>query len=215
MHAIETCHGNDAGQVGRVHVRFFNPNDPSKLKITVTDNGIGLNDENYKSFKTPFSGLKLKQHGRGFGRFISFKVFARTVYRSRYSFFTENKLRSFDFNVFRGKEFNYLDSPPEFQHTGLCVEYDQPLTQWHSLIRDLKVDEVADAIGSHFLPYFLYLWLPGISIQFDDNDPEDITTRFKSVIVQSKSGEIECEIEGNAETLRYSITRYREVQGIN
>jgi hypothetical protein len=99
MHAIEACHGNDAGQVGRVHVRFFNPNDPSKLKITVTDNGIGLNDKNYKSFKTPFSGLKLKQHGRGFGRLISFKVFARTVYRSRYSFFTESKLRSFDFNV--------------------------------------------------------------------------------------------------------------------
>lgn len=92
MHAIEALHGQDATQAGRIHIRFFNPNDPSKLKITVTDNGIGLNDENYKSFKTPYSGFKLKQHGRGFGRFVSFKVFARTVYRSRYSFFTDSKI---------------------------------------------------------------------------------------------------------------------------
>lgn len=109
--------------------------------------------------------------------------------------------------MFRDKEFVYLDETPEFQHSGLCVEYDQPLLPWHDLIRDLKVEEVADAIGSHFLPYFLYLWLPSISIQFDDNDPEDITTRFKSVFVQSDSGNIECEIEGNTETLQYSITK--------
>lgn len=207
MHAIEALHSENAGREGSIHIRFFNPNNPAKLKITVSDNGIGLNDENYESFRTPFSGFKLKQHGRGFGRFIAFKVFARTVYRSRYSFFADQRIRSFQFDVARKKEFIFLDDQPEFGHTGLCVEYDQPLTPWHDLIRNLNVDEVADAIGSHFLPYFLYLWLPSITIQFDDDEPQDIATRFKSVFIQSASGDIECEIDGNTETLQYSITK--------
>jgi len=118
MHGIEALYGQQANQLGKIHIHFFNPNDPTKLKITVTDNGVGLNDENYKSFKTPFSGFKLKQHGRGFGRFIAFKVFSRSVYHSRYTFFTDNKSRSFQFDIFRDKEFAYLDGNPEFDHTG-------------------------------------------------------------------------------------------------
>src|SRR6202521_701916 len=208
MHAIEAQYGEEeAGQQGQIRIHFINPKDPTKLKITVTDNGIGLNDANYKSFKTPFSGFKLKQHGRGFGRFIAFKVFSRIVYRSRYAFFTNRKSRSFQFDISRDKEFAYLGGAPEFDHTGLCVEYDQPLLLWHDLIRELNVEGVADAIGSHFLPHFLYLWLPSITIQFDDSDPEDITTRFKSIFIQSASGDIECEIDGELETLHYSITK--------
>jgi anti-sigma regulatory factor (Ser/Thr protein kinase) len=65
MHAIEAQFGDKAREHGAVRIHFSQPNDPSKFKITITDNGVGLNDENYKSFKTPFSGYKLKQHGRG------------------------------------------------------------------------------------------------------------------------------------------------------
>ncbi len=32
--------------------------------ISVADNGLGLDDDNYKSFKTPFSGHKLQQNDR-------------------------------------------------------------------------------------------------------------------------------------------------------
>lgn len=207
MHGIEALYEQQANQRGQIHIHFLNPNDPAKLKITITDNGIGLNDENYISFKTPFSGFKLKQHGRGFGRFIAFKVFNRIIYRSRHAFFSETISRSFQFDISREKEFIFLDGNAEFDHTGLCVEYDQPLLVWHDLIRELNVADVADAIGSHFLPYFLYLWLPSITIQFNDAEPEDITTYFRSVFIQSASGDIECEIDGAMETLHYSITK--------
>ena len=207
MQGIEALYGEDANQRGHIDIHFFRSNDPAQLKITITDNGIGLNDENYKSFKTPFSGYKLKQHGRGFGRFIAFKVFSRTVYRSRYTFFTDSKSRSFQFDITRDKELAFIDVPLGFDHTGVRVEYDQPLIPWHDLIRELNSGDVADAIGSHFLPYFLYLWLPIITIKFDDSEPEDITTYFKSVFVQSASGEIKSEIDGQIEKLQYSITK--------
>jgi hypothetical protein len=207
MHGIEALFKDDPSGSGRIHIHFIGSNDPAKFKVSITDNGIGLNDENYKSFKTPFSGHKLKQHGRGFGRFIAFKVFAHITYSSAYDFFDQRGTRSFRFDVTDKKELRFLNREPEFEHTGVRVEYSQPLSPWHDLIRTLESVEVADAIGSHFLPYFLYRWLPSITIQFDEAPPEDITTHFRSVFVQSESGEIKCEIEGHTETLAYSITK--------
>lgn len=208
MHGVEAKFGEEqASARGQITIKFEQPNDPTKLKITINDNGVGLNDENYTSFKTPFSGYKLKAHGRGFGRFIAFKVFARSIYLSRYEFFTAKNIRSFQFDIRREKEFIFLDDEPAFDETGVCVVYDQPLSQWHELIRELQSKDVEDSIASHFLPYFLYRWLPEITIQFDDKDPEDIKAHFGSVFIQSDSGEFPFEIDGKTETVHYALTK--------
>lgn len=81
MHGVEEKF-QDQGNAetnGSIRVKFEDWTNPSKIVISVADNGSGLTDENYRSFKTPFSGHKLKQKGRGFGRFIAFKVFSRVV----------------------------------------------------------------------------------------------------------------------------------------
>lgn len=207
IHGIEEKFGEDASKRGKINILFENPNDPSSILISVSDNGVGLNDENYRSFKTPFSGFKLKKKGRGFGRFVAFKVFARILYSSRYEFFNDKQSRTFRFDINQEKEFIYFDGEPDFPNSGTKVEYNQPLTTWHDLIRSLDSSEVADEIGSHFLPLFLYSWLPEIAIQFGNNPPESITSHFKEVFVQSDSGEIECEIDGALEKLDYSLTK--------
>jgi hypothetical protein len=206
MHGIEAKYGEDAAKnVGQISIKFLNPNDPHKLKISITDNGIGLNDENYQSFKTPFSGYKLKAHGRGFGRFMAFKVFGRSVYLSRYEFFAAEHIRSFQFDLHRDKEFIFLEDTPAFSETGVCVVYDQLMTSWHDLIRELQSKDVADSIASHFLPHFLYRWLPDIAIQFDELPPQNIKAHFSSVFVQSKSGEFPFEIDGSSEIVKYAL----------
>ena len=43
--------------------------------FTITDNGIGLNDENFDSFNTAFSDHKLARGGKGLGRFTWLKAF--------------------------------------------------------------------------------------------------------------------------------------------
>jgi hypothetical protein len=208
MHGIEAKYGEEkASSLGKIIIKFEHPNDPLKLKITISDNGVGLSDENYSSFKTPFSGYKLKAHGRGFGRFMAFKVFGRSVYLSRYEFFTDKQTRSFQFDILQKREFVFLDEAPAFDDTGVAVVYDQLLSPWHELVRELPVKDVADYIASHFLPYFLYRWLPEITIQFDDLDPQDIKAHFKAVFVQFKSGEFEFEIDGVPETVKYALTK--------
>ncbi|WP_082205789.1 ATP-binding protein [Pannonibacter phragmitetus] len=213
MHGIEAKYGaENASSIGKVAIKFAHPNDPNKLKITITDNGIGLNEENYRSFKTPFSGHKIKIHGRGFGRFISFKIFARSVYLSRYEFFTDRMSRSFQFDVHQDKEFIYIDDMPEFDETGVCVAYDQLLTPWHALVRSIDSNDVADSIASHFLPYFLYRWLPDITIQFDELPPENIKARFGAVFVKSDSGDFPFEIDGETEKIKYVLTKIRKTK---
>ena len=207
MHGIEGRFKDEAEAKGEVQISIANLNDPAKLLIGITDNGVGLDEENYTSFKTPFSGLKLKQKGRGFGRFIAFKVFSRILYSSRYEADSDERIRTFRFDITKKNELIFHDGEPDFQHLGLRVEYDSPLEDWNDQIADLTKEDMSDAIGSHFLPFFLYKWLPKITIQFDDEEPEDITQHFRDIFVQSEAGKITCEIDGKNEEIEYSLTK--------
>lgn len=207
MHGIETQFGDDARLKGKIEIAIANLTDPATIMISITDNGIGLNEENYGSFKTPFSGYKLKTKGRGFGRFIAFKVFARIHYSSRYLAVPANLSRTFRFDIAQEQELIFHDGDPDFAHIGLRVEYDEPLPVWHDLIKSLDAKDIADHIGSHFLPYFLYKWLPEITLQFDNEPPQSIKNHFETVFVQAESGTIECQIDGVVETIEYSLTR--------
>lgn len=207
IHAIEERYNDEASKKGSVEIKFANATDPAKLQITIKDNGSGLNDENFKSFKTPFSGFKLKKRGRGFGRFIAFKVFYKISYVSRFEILKNVSHRAFRFDITQDDEIQYQNDYEQLTESGLAVSYAQPLKDWHDLIRGLNQAEVADEIGSHFLPQFLYSWLPQITIQFDDQEPENISEHFKAIYVQSESGTFTCEIDGNTEELNYSLTK--------
>jgi hypothetical protein len=138
---------------------------------------------------------------------MAFKVFARSVYLSRYEFFTDRLSRSFQFDLLQDKEFIFLDDAPEIDGTGVCVAYDQLLTPWHDLVRELQSKDVADSVASHFLPYFLYRWLPEITIQFDDQPPQNIKAHFSAVFVQFKAGEFLFDIDGVTENVKYALTK--------
>lgn len=207
MHGIEARFSETARQDGKVEIAISAINDPARIMISVTDNGVGLDEQNYKWFKTPFSGHKLKQNGRGFGRFIAFKVFKRVLYSSRYEAIPAASKRAFRFDITKENELILNDGDPDFAHVGLRVDYDEPLPEWAELISTLDRKDIADHIGSHFLPHFLYRWLPEITLRFDDDAPESITSHFKDVFVQSDAGSFTCVIDGKPETIEYSLTK--------
>lgn len=207
MHGIEARFGDDARKGGTIGIAISHVNDPHKFMVSITDNGIGLDDGNYLSFKTPFSGHKLHQNGRGFGRFIAFKVFDRILYSSRFEAVPKPDKRTFRFDINQKNELIFHDGEPDFSHLGLCVEYDEPRAEWSDLIKSLDENDIADHIGSHFLPHFLYRWLPEITIQFGEAAPSSITAHFKDVFVQSEAGSFEQMIDGKAETIEYSLTK--------
>lgn len=209
MHGIVARHGpSAAAHSGKVDIKIEQANDPSEIIISITDNGIGLNDENYRSFKTPFSGHKLKARGRGFGRFVAFKVFDRILYSTRFQASgSVTHTRTFRFDIRQDHELIFFDGEPDFAGIGMRVEYNNPQSQWHELIKSLDLSEVADHIASHFLPEFLYGWLPEITLQFDGGERQSITSRFRSIFVEAEKGVIEVAIEGQTETLDYSLAK--------
>lgn len=82
------------------------PGPEAKGEITgfkITDNGIGFNDSNMKSFMTLDSEFKATRGGRGVGRLLWLKAYERAVVTSVYeSDKGERKKRSFAFDARQG-----------------------------------------------------------------------------------------------------------------
>jgi hypothetical protein len=125
IHGIERRFPDSAATSGRIWIQFIRTGEPAKFRISVCDNGVGLDKENYDSFLTPFSGLKLAKRGRGFGRFIAFKVFKRILYSSNYGEDAAAASRTFRFNIYDDREVIYFDGTPDFKGPGVCVDYDE------------------------------------------------------------------------------------------
>ena len=67
--------------------------------ITITDNGIGFTDENYTSFDTYASDLKLKKGCKGIGRIMWLKAFDSVEIDSVYELENEKYRRTFTFDA--------------------------------------------------------------------------------------------------------------------
>lgn len=67
--------------------------------FTITDDGIGFNEDNFRSFLQSDSTYKEQRGGKGVGRFCWLKVFSNARIESNYSEGQELYCRTFDFNL--------------------------------------------------------------------------------------------------------------------
>jgi hypothetical protein len=72
---------------------------PKIVGFEITDNGIGFNDVNLKSFMTSDSRHKVKRGGKGVGRFLWLKVFKEISVKSTYKESDKCFERSFKFEL--------------------------------------------------------------------------------------------------------------------
>ena len=106
IQAIEDSDNANKGQISIFAKREDLPQEAifSKAQLgkfesfVITDNGIGMNNENYKSFNTAYSTFKIKKGCKGIGRFVWLKAFKHVKVES---IFCEDKqfyARSFIFS---------------------------------------------------------------------------------------------------------------------
>lgn len=79
FHSIEDRWGDDVEEKGHIEIEF----DVDGQGILIADNGIGFDEKNLGAFLTPLTGNKYERGGKGFGRFIAFKIFKEVFYCSR------------------------------------------------------------------------------------------------------------------------------------
>lgn len=78
IHSIEDRWDGDLEEKGRLDIAF---NDQTR-EITVIDNGSGFDHVNLSAFLTPLTGNKYERGGKGFGRFMAFKIYNKVFYSS-------------------------------------------------------------------------------------------------------------------------------------
>jgi len=193
---------------GKLSFSFsFGPS-PDKFSVTISDNGEGLNRENYNAFCTPFTGHKLKRGGKGFGRFVAFKVFDEVTYSSRFVEAGIPSERSFRFDVFAGDELIELGGGSiELNHpTGCAVTYRQVKAQYHKQWEKLSPERVLDHLSSNFLTYLVDGRMPDTTVVIDGEE-FDLRSHFGRVFKLEKSHDFSMELRGEDYQFKCDVSR--------
>ena len=140
---------------------------PSPIKsVTIVDNGEGFTQENFDSFKAPFSKLNKKYGCKGVGRFTMLTMFRRIDVSS---IFKENQKwykRIFSFDAeqeIHGEELIELEDHEDqcFQTKISLIDcYNEELRSYTAK----SAEEIAQGIKNHCFIYYLCNQLPRINI---------------------------------------------------
>lgn len=141
------------------------------IGIDVIDNGIGFTEDNRESFDTYRSDMKVKQGGKGFGRFMYLKYFNDVRIESIYR--TDDELRFRNFTFGRGN--NIIENEKE----GLAAENAKTGTILHlagvkkGAIPDKGLEVIARKLLEKILVFFVDPKSPAPTIRIIEDDNSD------------------------------------------
>ena len=126
--------------------------------FVITDNGIGMNSENYNSFNTAYSTLKIKKGCKGIGRFVWLKAFKRVKVESVFCEDKQFYSRSFIFSP-DGIEPEINTTIADEHITKTMITLDGFLPKYKNAA-PIELDTVAKKIIEHCLPFFYFRQMP-------------------------------------------------------
>lgn len=156
LHAVQDRFGDDWEKKCRIEIHILEDAEGNPHSFTVEDNGIGLDDRNFESFRTYDSRTKVKKGGKGVGRLTWLKVFESVRVSSIYDAEGIRMERSFNF---------VLDNAAAFQDYSLTQMDDGTDVRTFIELRHLKdgyrshcpkkLETIAHRIAAHFLPFLI------------------------------------------------------------
>jgi len=207
LHSIEDKYTLSAHEDGFIRVEI----DIDAKTIVVEDNGEGFSAANLDAFLTPFTGNKLRRNGKGFGRFVSFKIFDSVFYASPTKFLdgrVANAVFEYlpldqDDNL---KELNSSEHLAPHKHdTGLTVKFCNPKDEYLKYFDfaneakedDYTEEEILIALLDHFLLEFVQKKTPqnflcvigGATFNLSDYFTESVTQRDQDTVLFEIDGE--------------------------
>lgn len=161
FHSIEDRWDDELEERGQLEVTF----DALKQQVMVSDNGKGFDENNLLAFLTPLTGNKYERGGKGFGRFMAFKVFSKVFYSSgeMQSDGTQTK-GCYKYDPFSTDDnlvtLDKLEGAGEHQHaTGVTVLMQAPKAEFEDYFilegKERKYHHTAEDIVSAILDHFL------------------------------------------------------------
>ncbi|WP_156309435.1 hypothetical protein [Sphingobacterium endophyticum] len=195
----------------KIQIQINRGNLPEKLNFDnvktisgfkVIDNGVGFNNNNYKSFQTPFSQINKDFGCKGIGRFTVLAAYKDFLVESNYVEDTTWYIRKFQFST--EKELEIIEfGNSQVEQSKTVVEI-QNCTN-HILIEKsaISVLQISESIMQHCFIYYLNNSLPRIEvIDLENNEVEVINELFQKV---SKEKERDFSLKG--EDFKFYITK--------
>ena len=93
-----------------INITVLNLSDPDKIKIIVSDNGIGLDEDRFKAFCTIDTDFKSEKGGKGVGRLFWLDSFKRVEIQSSYGDLNSLNHRSFLFCLRNKDQIEQIDN---------------------------------------------------------------------------------------------------------
>lgn len=144
----------------------------------ISDNGIGLNDENLNCFVETDTDHKIEIGGKGVGRFVCLKAFKKLFIKS---FFIETGINKFREFIFTNTKEGFQDfqegiiGGSKFGTTVILSEYKEEFKKHVPRPISLIVTEIIN----HFQLYFIQNQVPEIIVSNQNGDFINCTTFFE------------------------------------
>lgn len=172
LHAVETRFGDEGPDRGKVEVEIIRGGsaaEPAIVGFLIRDNGVGLTDDNMKSFRTSDSPYKIKRGGKGVGRLSWLKTFGNCEVKSWFVRDGKALQRSFQFSL-RGENpisKHTVTTAPAGHEIGTEVRLDPFLAPYDAHCPK-RPSTIAAKIVGHFLNYFAVDKLPLLTLIDDE-----------------------------------------------
>lgn len=147
------------------------------VSIIVSDNGIGLDEDNFKSFQEADSEHKIEIGGKGVGRFVCLKVFEKMKINSVFIENNQLKKRNFVFaNTPQGFD-SYKEEAIQKGIIGTTIELCN-IKADYSKKMPRSISDIAKEVIMHFQLYFIQKNVPEIILE---NEGSNTVVRLSTI----------------------------------
>lgn len=181
IHSVQDKFKANVAERGLIEIDVTKARGKHPLTISVSDNGVGLDDKNYEAFATTDTGNKLSTGGKGVGRLLWLDCFEsieiESVYLSK-----DKKLRqrSFSFHLTRTEQIkDYSDrslGTAQVQ-TGMQIAFRGLRDNQYKQRFPTRLGHIFRHVTSHFLPAFIGTKCPKLKVTCEGETrsyPEEI-----------------------------------------
>jgi hypothetical protein len=222
FHAIEERWGEEVEAKGQVQIDVS----LSDQSVKIADNGVGFDNTNLSAFLTPLTGNKFERGGKGFGRFIAFKIFEEVFYSSRQIDLNGESTSG----TYRYEPFSAVDNLIELTldagagvHrfdlglTALMKSPSQEILDYFDAkgghyLDGNPLDTIASALVDHFLIEFIQKKVPQKFDLIVDGNQINLSDYFRSSLSVGGSKIEQLEIGGKQQQFEFSYFKVGEAQ---
>lgn len=149
-----------------IEVQILQDENRDTHSFKIIDNGIGLNKQNFESFRTYDSRLKVTRGGKGVGRLTWLKVFEEVEVSSVFEEGSKKFMRKFLFVLDNAKPFQSYDLSSKSEETELktCIILRNFKTGYRNDCPK-RFSTIVNRVAAHFLPFLIGSTKPKILVR--------------------------------------------------